>query len=109
MSYDPTDLEGQAAQKKEEAEVARIKALTEQSDFRWLMRQRPFRRFLWKLLADAGAFRDFHSDSVAETYRFLGRRSVGLQLMEAIELQCPEHYQVMVDEQRQQKEMKAHG
>jgi hypothetical protein len=107
MSYNPTDLEGQEERKKGEAEIARIKALTEQSDFRWLMRQRPFRRFMWKLLSDAGVFRSSFSTEVGVMAFQEGRRDIGLQLMALIHELCPEHYQVMVDEQRQQKEMKA--
>ena len=42
------------------------------------------RRFLWRMLTHCGIYQDIHNDDARETERLLGRRSVGLWLMQVL-------------------------
>jgi hypothetical protein len=107
MAHDPTDLAGQKEREEESAEAQRVTRLQYAADLRWLMRQRPFRRFIWAVLEEAGVYRDFFSESVALTNRVLGVRSVGLKLLASLQEHCPDDYALMERERREQREMKA--
>lgn len=101
MSHDPTDLRAQQTRREETAEEERIRKLQEASDFRWLMRQPPFRRFLWRLLGFAGLYRStFHEVQSVSAFRE-GRRDVGLFVQAEIQQHAPEQYELMLRERRE--------
>lgn len=106
MSYDPTDLDGQERQAEESAEQARTRQLQEDADFRWLMRQRPFRRFMWKLMGDVGLFRTTFNREHAVVSFLEGQRNVGLQQLARIEALIPEGFDLMRSEVRVTQEKK---
>jgi hypothetical protein len=109
MSHDPTDLRAEAERDQESEEAKRIRALQEAADVRWLMRQSPFRRFMLRHLEKTGMWQDFFSESQAATNRFLGIRSVGLELMVELTKHAPELVDVMLSERRKKEEMKANA
>ncbi|HZQ35585.1 MAG TPA: hypothetical protein VFD32_06605 [Dehalococcoidia bacterium] len=107
MAHDPTDLRGQEERKQETEEASRIARLQYDSDLRWLMRQRPFRRFIWEVLARAGVTRQPWRSDQRLTDFLLGRMDIGLQLLEELESLTPDESVLMRRETREQKEMKA--
>lgn len=109
MSYDPTDLRGQVERAEESEEEKRVRELQERADVRWLMRQSPFRRFMLRHLEKMGMWQDFFSESVASTNRFLGIRSVGLEMLVELTKHSPELVDEMLSERRKKEEMKANA
>ncbi len=95
---EPSDL---VAQEQQEAQDARKKKLARQreiDDFRWLMGTVQGRRFVWRLLEQAGVFRTtFRLDS-GETAFLEGNRNMGLLLINEVHALCPDKYQVMAKE-----------
>jgi hypothetical protein len=97
-NYDPTDTDGQQ-KKREDADLrSRLSRDTEESDLKWLMRQRQGRRIVWRLLERAGVFRlSFNTNAMAMAFAE-GNRNEGLRLLNQIQTICPELYTTMVKE-----------
>ena len=69
-------------------------------DFRWLMKQKQGRRFIWRLLERCGNYRT--SFRVNNEMAFLeGQRNIGLILIGEIHEICPEQYPLMIKEQQE--------
>lgn len=102
-NYDPTDLRGQQAEKREAD--ARKKALHEsdQADVKWLMSSPRGRRFLWRLLDISGPFRISFDTNAMKMAFAEGNRNLGNQIFNEIMTVCPELYPVMVKEQRNER------
>src|SRR5688500_7287909 len=100
MNYDPSDLQGQEVQRERSEEEARLLRLQESADFRWLMRQKPFRRFAWRLLREAGVYRSSYApgDEGRAMARAEGQREIGLWFMQEVTAICPEAYELMLAE-----------
>lgn len=106
MPRDPTDLRAQEAERHERSEAERIALARQEADFRWLMRQAPFRRFVWRYLGEAGVFRSTFNDNAARAAFGEGRRDMGLFLQSEIQALAPEGYELMLKERREKREMK---
>lgn len=92
-------LEDQRTQEEIE-EAALNKRNVEKEDFKWLMMDIRGRRFVWRYLEKAGVFRvTFRADSNEGDF-LEGMRNMGLMLMVDINEICPEKYQLMVNENR---------
>lgn len=109
MAHDPTDLAGEEEREKESAEEKRVRELQEAADLRWLMRQRPFRRFMWKLLDECGVYRTSFSRDALVMALLEGRRDVGLTQVADLNRHAPDEFDLMARERREKQEMKSNG
>lgn len=97
--FDPTDIEGQQHAQQELQQKLKLETDTEESDFKWLMKQKRGRRIVWRFLDSAGVFRtSFNTNSMTMAFNE-GNRNVGLKLVALIHSLCPELYIEMVKEQ----------
>lgn len=87
---------GAVADGKREAKSERKREL---EDLRWLMGQKPGRRFVWRLLGKAGIFRTSFTGN-STTFFNEGMRNLGLTVLNDINEDHPDLYQVMVTENR---------
>ncbi|MGA9070077.1 MAG: hypothetical protein WB424_07475 [Terracidiphilus sp.] len=99
-SYDPTDLRGRQAEKRE-ADTRKQSARDVQiADLKWLMSSPRGRRFMWRLLDLSGPFRiSFDTNAMKMAFNE-GNRNLGNQMFSEVMTFCPELYPVMVKEQR---------
>lgn len=96
----PTDIRGQDAERDETEAKKRIRKEQERDDLKAVMATRAGRRFVWRLLAQAGIARDSGSlDPYVMAYE-KGARIAGLELLLEIDAACPERYDDMKREQR---------
>lgn len=103
MNHDPTDIRGQENAKVEQARRAKIERETEVEDLKWLMGSKRGRRIAWKQLDRAGVFRlSFNTNSMQMAFNE-GNRNAGLQLLAMINTHCPEQYQAMLEEQKDER------
>lgn len=104
VKADPTDLRAletsQAAANEERQRARQI----EIDDFRWLMKSKQGRRFVWRMLEQAGMFRTSFSMNGLEMAKNEGQRNVGIMLMAEITTTCPEQYFVMIKEHQEHAE-----
>ncbi len=98
--FDPLDTNAQAAAKLQDDEARRLSRLREESDLKDLMGRKQGRRYMWRLLAMTGLFRNpFTGNREATDFR-CGEMNIGQQLFAELHQICPEHYQTMVREQQ---------
>lgn len=93
------NTEGMTA--KEALEARRLALMREHQlsdDFRGIMATDGGRRFVWFMLQEFGAFKAMPIESHAQMAYMEGRRNVGLMLISKIQTDCPEKYQVMINE-----------
>lgn len=99
--FDPTDLEALAAAKKLKEEHAAFLQRREIDDFKWLMQDKRGRRIVYGLLAFTGAFRNpFVAGQQDLSDYNCGLQSVGQKLFADIQEYCPEHYETMLKEKK---------
>ena len=105
--HNPLDLVGQertAALNAEEERLAREKEL---NDLRWVMSTKQGRRFMWRLLSDAGVFRlSFNTNNAVMAFNE-GGRNTGLYQLNNITEACPDRYTEMLAEHKEAKEKHA--
>lgn len=102
--HDPLDLAGQERTAAEYAEEERRQREREISDLCKVMGSKEGRRFMWRLLSDAGVYRSSFDSDVAMMAFNEGNRNIGLKLLNDTMTACPQHYARMLDEQREEKE-----
>lgn len=96
----PDQVEINRQQKAEEAQRERELA---DSDLAWLMSDKRGRRVMWRLLGEAGIYRQSHTPNDTHATAFNeGRRGVGLSVMAQLLRACPDRMSEM------QKEVQAH-
>jgi hypothetical protein len=101
--YDPIDMPGQQADKKEADARKRLVRDNEIASIRWLMSSKKGRGFMWRLLELSGPFRlSFDSNAMKMAFNE-GNRNLGNQLFNEVMTLCPEMYPVMVKEQHDGK------
>lgn len=107
QEHNPLDLAGQertAATRAEEERLAREK---EQNDLRWVMSSKQGRRFMYRLLSEAGLYRlSFNldnTDPLATAFNE-GQRNIGLTRLSEITEACPDRYTEMLAEQKEAKD-----
>ena len=98
--YNPLDLKAQKKAKDHKKSEERIDRQNEESDIKWLMSSKRGRRFVWRLLEQAGVFRSsFNTNAMTMSFSE-GNRNYGLQLLNLIHTLCPELYPTMIKEQK---------
>ncbi len=90
-------------EEKQQAEA--LKAFQQmRDDFRALMAVRSNRRVVWHLLGQCGIFRTSLSSDAIQMAASEGMRSMGLQILDMINMHCPEQYDTMAREAREPTE-----
>ena len=103
MDHEPTDVALQIVQAEEAAARAAVDRQTEIGDFKWLMTQKRGRRYVWRLLEQAGVFQtSFTSDALAMSFNE-GQRNLGLRILGFIHEHAPESYLEMLTEQNERR------
>lgn len=96
--HDPLDIRGQERAQAERNLRERIARENEDSDVKWLMSSKRGRRFVWRLMDQAGTFRSvFNTNSMAMAFAE-GNRNTGLRILAMVTSLCPEHYPAMLKE-----------
>lgn len=103
-SYDPTDIEGQRAEKREADALKRIDREAQIADVKWLMSSRRGRRVMWRLLELSGPFRLSFDPNAMKMAFNEGNRNLGNQFFNEVMNLCPELYPVMVKEQQNDRD-----
>lgn len=98
MEHDPTDLAGQAADREEQIDRARLITQVEVDDIKWLMSSERGRRIAHRQLERAGVWRSSFDLNALSMAFSEGRRNEGLALMAQIATHCPERYTKMLTE-----------
>lgn len=94
------DVEG-ADRKERLTEAARREEI---DDVRWLMSSKRGRRFMWRLLEQAGIYRTTYVNSATQTAFLEGGRNFGLMLVADIHAGGLEQYTQMVAEAHKENE-----
>ncbi len=94
----PTDIEEQAARRREEQQRLRVLVLQENEDLKWLMNAKRGRRVMHRLLERAGVFQlSFNTNAMTMAFNE-GRRNEGLALTNKLMAACPEQWALMLKE-----------
>jgi len=92
------DIRGQERAQAERNLRERIARENEDSDVKWLMSSKRGRRFVWRLMDQAGTFRSvFNTNAMAMAFAE-GNRNTGLRILAMVTSLCPEHYPAMLKE-----------
>lgn len=79
-----------------QAEVRRVQV----EDVKWLLAHKAGRRFVWRLLEQAGVYRTSFNNSGSVTAFNEGQRNIGLMLVAEIQELVPERYLDMLKERK---------
>lgn len=90
------DNHEEATQRRADAKLTRQ---VEANDVKWLMSSKQGRRFVWRLLGEAGVFRTSFTGN-SETFFKEGKRAIGLFILGEISAHSPEAYALMQTESR---------
>lgn len=99
--FDPLDPRGQEAAEAIAAAEVRHRRHAEIKDFKWLMSRKEGRRFVWRQLDKAGVFRLSFTGNAPQTDFNEGMRNSGLALLADIIEHCPERFNQMLMEHKQ--------
>lgn len=99
--FDTDDVKGTEKQEKEKL-AERMKHL---DDIRWVLSNAKGRRFIWWLICLCGSFRIdlFVAKDSSQTAFNLGRRDIGLRILEDVQSSNPKSYSQMEDEFRAER------
>jgi len=81
-----------------ERERERQRAEEEIADVDWLMHQPEGRRFIYRLLEQAGVYRSTFSDNALQTAFAEGERNLGLRYLAMVQEHCLERFILMLEE-----------
>lgn len=95
---EPTDDHDADDQVEADQAKAKRKAQRDIGDLQWLMAHKQGRRIAYKLLADAGVFRNPFNHSGSVTAFNCGQMNVGQRFMAAVTENAPEAYMQMLKE-----------
>jgi hypothetical protein len=98
-TFDPMDSTEQDKKQSRRDLLANLARKEEDSDLKWLMKDRRGRRIVWRQLSKAGVFQSSFNTSAMTMAFAEGRRNEGLNLLSEIHRLCPTLYTVMVEEQ----------
>ena len=105
-NYDPTDLPGQQADKREADKRKKLDRDMQNADVKWLMSSPRGRRVMWRLLELSGPFRiSFDTNAMRMAFNE-GNRNLGNLLLTEVMILCPELNPVMVKEQKNDRDGK---
>lgn len=103
FDFDPFDLEAQDQDAEAQAHANAVASKLERDDFLVLMRDKVFRRFMWRLLSMTHVFRSSFmgagTDALAMAF-LEGERNIGCRMVDEIHQHCSELYSTMVKEQK---------
>jgi len=97
---DPTDLREREREAEADDAKARETQRREDEDFKWLMAHAQGRRYLWRLLEQAGVYRTSFHVSGSQMAFNEGQRNIGLRLIADIHRLAPEGYVKLLRENR---------
>ena len=107
--HDPLDFPGQNRAAAENADEERRQRQKELSDLCKVMGSKEGRRFMYRLLSEAGVYRSSFSTDLAQMAFNEGNRNFGLtrlgELMEA----CPQQYALMLNEAKDENERRTNN
>lgn len=95
--YNPFERE---ARTEERAQERKLEHTSQLADLLYVMTDPAGRRFMHKLLSEAGLFRSSFDSDPHKTAFNEGQRNVGLRLMADIMAIAPSQYAQMIEEQR---------
>ena len=96
--HDPLDIPGQERASADNAEEERRQRDEETSDLCRVMGTKEGRRFMWRLLSDAGVFRlSFNTDAMQMAFAE-GNRNTGLKYLNDNNAASPQQYALMIVE-----------
>lgn len=98
MRRDPTDIRRQEAETQRDERAAKAKRDKEVADFKQVVSTKEGRRFIWRLLEEAGVYRSSFTGT-SQTFFLEGQRNMGLLLIREIHEICPDVYTLMLKEQ----------
>jgi galactose-1-phosphate uridylyltransferase len=98
MRRDPTDLRRQEQEAQRDERAAKAQRDKEIEDFKEVVRTKQGRRFIWRLLEEAGVYRSSFTGT-SQTFFLEGQRNMGLLLIREIHEICPDVYTTMLKEQ----------
>lgn len=84
--FNPTDLAAIDEARSTAKEQSRFDAAVELDDIRWLMSSKRGRRFMWRLLGDAGLYQQSFDGNTNWSIFKEGKRSIALRLMASVHL-----------------------
>lgn len=102
--HDPLDIRGQERLRADKAARERLAQEAEEADIRRLMSSKWGRRFLWRLMDQAGVFRLSYAPDALATAFAEGNRNYGLRILNLIHALAPEHYPAMLKEQSNERQ-----
>lgn len=82
--FNPTDLTAIEEARSTAKEQSRFELAVELDDIKWLMSSRRGRRFMWRLLGDAGLYQQSFDGNTNWSIFKEGKRSIALRLMAQI-------------------------
>ncbi|HSX72373.1 MAG TPA: hypothetical protein VLF16_15685 [Pseudomonas sp.] len=100
----PTDIYAQEQAQEAAAERQRLLMLGEKADLMWLMGDARGRRIVARLLDSTGVLSSSFTPDPYWTAHNEGRRKVGIQLLEQLQLHTPGEYLQMMSERILPKE-----
>lgn len=98
----PTDLTAQGEAKEKTEREHQIRREREIADFKWLMQDERGRRFVWRLMREAGVFHSTFDAEALVMARREGERSQGLKLLNEVLGTCPEKWIEMINDAKRQ-------
>jgi hypothetical protein len=105
MEHDPLDLAAERLRKEEAQEAASLEATAAAEDLEMVMEYAFGRRFVWRLLEQAGVYRaSFAGEATHQTAFLEGQRNGGLRLLHQIFETCPGSYALMMKEAHERKQ-----
>ncbi|WP_250533974.1 endopeptidase [Caballeronia sp. AZ10_KS36] len=82
--FNPTDLTALEQQRDAQREQSKFELSIELDDLRWLMSGKRGRRFMWRVLSDAGIYRQSFEGNTNWSIFNEGKRSIALRLVAQI-------------------------
>ena len=96
--YNPMDTRAQERAQAEQADKARRDQREYSDDLNRVMSNKSGRRFMRRLLAETGVYRESFDPNALRMAHREGERNVGLRLLAAVQSACPERYLEMLQE-----------
>jgi hypothetical protein len=94
---DPTDIRSQARDAQHQTVVQQKRRAQEIEDFKWLMSHKQGRRIVWRILEQAGVYRQTFTGN-SETFFREGKRSIGLFVLAEVHEVSADAYVSMLKE-----------
>ena len=98
--YNPLDIDGEDSDDGVTEALEALIRSDQDEDLRWLVNDKRGRRIMWRLLSEAGVYRQSYLGSTEEMVFREGQRSIGLLLLDDINRLAPERYHAMVKERK---------